>query len=158
MTPWRFPTTDRVPSTSVICIPCREASSSISVSMLLARDTYARMNLHFPLPLTWRSRSAVLKSKGTLDCWKQISAPRIRSNPPEYLSIIWVIWSEFPHSSFSATSPAEFPRDSGDAWSCMFFFRISPLELPHYGLSTPLCGKICCKVFQWYRHRILIQW
>ena len=35
-----------------------------------------------------------------------MSAPRTKSNPPEYFCKIWLIWSEFPHSSFSATNPA----------------------------------------------------
>ena len=32
-----------------------------------------------------------------------MSAPRTKSNPPEYFCKIWLIWSEFPHSSFLAT-------------------------------------------------------
>lgn len=35
-----------------------------------------------------------------------MSAPRTKSNPREFLCRIWLIWSELPHSSFSATKPA----------------------------------------------------
>uniref|UniRef100_A0A7C9DL79 Uncharacterized protein n=1 Tax=Opuntia streptacantha TaxID=393608 RepID=A0A7C9DL79_OPUST len=58
-----------------------------------------------------------------LDCWKQISAPRIRSNPSGFLCTMALMWSAFPHSSFSATRSAQ-GGVSDDACKSMFLCRI----------------------------------